>query len=450
MAAVGTFLITALYSSLQAEVDEALRLRATQIEQRIDAGGNELLRPGEATGRLLERAPLEEFAAPGIYVQLRDAQGMVTASSPNLPEGQIPVSEQLLPLALQGQETYATLPAGSDRLRVLALPVVRASGVVGVVLVAESLHSNEVAVARAQQLLLLSGGTAALAALLTGWWLTSRALSPIREMTRVARRIASTGSFEQRVPDPGTPDELGELSLTLNEMLDRIEATLQRQKEFIANASHDLRTPLAVMRGNLDILSMELSPADRVEAVAEASQEVDRMAQMVTDLLFLAEMDAKSAVAHQPVALHQVVGAVFERLKRVDGDRHRLILANNDMAIVSGDQHRLEQMLWNLVDNATRHTPENGTITLSLRRQGSIAEVTVADTGEGIPAAHLSRIFDRFYRVEQGRSRQSGGAGLGLAIVKQVAEAHGGRVWVHSEVGTGTTFTVELPAPERP
>jgi signal transduction histidine kinase len=172
------------------------------------------------------------------------------------------------------------------------------------------------------------------------------------------------------------------------------------------------------------------------------------MTRLVQDLLFLADADAEKAIRHEDVALEALVATIAEDAvliaTRDDGTRE-IVLEANDPIIVRGDRERLRQLIWNLVENAVRYTPAGGTVTLSLRRHGPVAELTVSDTGIGIPPEHLPHIFERFYRVDTSRSRALGGTGLGLSIVRQIAEAHGGQVRVRSTVGEGSTFTVALP-----
>ncbi|TAK27056.1 MAG: HAMP domain-containing protein [Chloroflexota bacterium] len=443
--AVGLFLLASMEGSLQREIDEALRLRASQIEREVAADGPERLAPGQVAAVLLALTSAEEFAAPGIYVQVVDQQGLLLAYSPNLPGGQLPANPQIEIEALAGHEAYATVPAGHDRVRVLARPVQSGERVIGAVLVGESMHLHDIALRNMQRLLILATGGAVLAALLGSWWLTGRALGPIAEMTRVARRIAATGQFEQRISVPAVQDELGELAATFNDMLARLEKTFRRQQEFLADASHELRGPLMVIRGNLDLLKLDLPREERIESVREAVEEVDRMARLVSNLLFLAEVDAQEVVQHAPVRLHEVVTEVLEQARTVDGGAHEVILARHDSATVLGDRDRLDQLLSNLVENALRYTPTGGCVTLSLRNHGSVVELAVSDTGIGIQPEHLARIFERFYRVDKARSRGQGGSGLGLAIVKQVADAHGGQVRVRSKPGEGSIFTVVLP-----
>ena len=443
--AVGVFVLALLDESLERQIDEALRLRASRIDREIIAGDDERLTAADVAAGLLELAPLEEFSAPGIYVQILGDEGSVLASSPNLPRGQLPVTPEMIAGALAGREAYADVPAGSEQVRVLARPVTSGERVVGAMLVGQSRRLLDVTLGRVQQLLAVAAGGAALAGLVGVWWLTARALGPIAEVTRVARQIATTGQFERRIAAPPARDELGELAATFNDMLARLERTFRRQREFLADASHELRGPLMVIRGNLDLLNMELPENERRESVGEAIEEVERMSRLASDLLFLAEVEARQVVEQEPVALDDVVADVWERAKGLDAGSHELLLARSDPTTVRGDRERLEQLLWNLVENALRYTPAGGRVTVSLRADGQVAELAVADTGVGVPPEHLPRIFDRFYRVDPARSRKQGSTGLGLAIVRQVAEAHGSRVRVHSKPGEGTTFTVVLP-----
>ncbi len=445
LGAVGAYLLSTLESNLVQQADEALGLRALHVERAIAANGKSSLDQPVAAAALQELAPLEEFSAPGIYVQVLDRAGVVIASSPNLPGGRLPGASRVTATALSGQETIVTAPAGPYRVRVLARPVKSNGQVIGVVLVGQSLQTIDATIRRMQQLLGVAAAAAVVAAVVGGWWLTARALGPIADVNRVARRIASTGHFEQRIAAPAARDELGELTETFNEMLDRLEKTFRRQREFLADASHELRGPLMVIRGNLDLLKMELSDADRQDSAREAAEEVDRMSRLVSDLLFLAEVDAEKTMDHRPVALDQLVLEVLERARGLDGGAHELVVEQNDAVVVVGDHDRLLQMLWNLVSNALRYTPEGGRVTISSRSYRQVVELMVADTGIGIGPEHLPRIFERFYRVDRARSRSQNSTGLGLAIVKQIAEAHGGQVRVRSQIGEGTAFTVALP-----
>ncbi len=200
-----------------------------------------------------------------------------------------------------------------------------------------------------------------------------------------------------------------------------------------------------VIRGNLDLLQMDLPADERRQAAREAAEEADRMARLIADLLFLAEEDAHERLRSEPVQLGDVVAEVWQRAQTVDAGDHALSLACNEPAVVLGDRDRLTQMLWNLMENSLRYTDAGGRVALCSRVAGQTVEVTISDTGIGIPAEHIPRLFERFYRVDRARTRDQSSTGLGLPIVKQVAEAHGGSVRVTSELGVGSTFVVSLP-----
>jgi heavy metal sensor kinase len=444
--AIGVFLLTSLESDIQREIDEALWLRASRVEREITTEGDARLDPSDVRMDLLALTPLEEFSLPGIYVQVIDADGAVLATSPNLSGGHLPLTAELTGGAMAGRTIYATVPVGPERVRVLLRPITNDGRTVGAVVVGESLHLIDVTRRAARQLLIVAAAAAALGCLLAGRWLTGRALNPVAEVTRIARRIRATGQLDQRITEPLPHDELRELTVTFNEMLDGIERTFTRQREFLADASHELRGPLMVIRGNLNLLTRDLPEDERQEAIQDALDEIERISRLVADLLFLAEVDTKDVVERLPVALDEVVGEVFQRALQVDGGAHDLTLALNQPALVLGDRERLVQLLWNLVENALRYTPQGGQVSVALRDHGEVAELIVTDTGVGIEPQHLPHIFERFYRADRVRPRQEGSTGLGLAIAKQIAEAHGGQVRVHSAPGEGSTFTVALPA----
>jgi heavy metal sensor kinase len=443
--ATAVLVLSALDDVVQEQIDTGLRLRASRVEREITTGDDDRLDPGDVQSGLLELAPLEELSSPGIYVQVRDINGEVIAASANLPRGELPVTPDLIASAQAGQEGFETLPVGNEEVRVLAWPVDPNGPVVGVVVVGQSLRLIEVAREGVQRLITIAAAVATIAALAGAWWLTARALRPISDVTRVVRSIAATGRFEQRVARPQADDEVGQLVVTFNEMLARLERTFASQREFLADASHELRGPLMIIRGNLDLLRLGLPEAERRASVREAGEEVERMSRLAADLLLLAEADAEEIVERKLVAFDAEVGAAWERARHVDNGVHDVRLTRLEPAHVLGDRTRLDQLIWNLVENALRYTPEGGRVELALTRQAEEVVLRVSDTGVGVPEQHLPRIFERFYRVDKARSRGSGGTGLGLAIVKSVAEAHGGRVGVVSTPGQGTTFTVRLP-----
>ncbi|HEX2987852.1 MAG TPA: HAMP domain-containing protein [Chloroflexota bacterium] len=223
---IGLYLESTFENSLLAEIDDALGLRAFHVERAIAPDGGDSIDRRVTNEALQELASVEEFSEPGIYVQVLAPDGSSITSSPNLPAGGLPGVAGIVLTARPGQEAHITTPVGTDRIRALARPVKSDGQLIGIVVVGESLHLIDVAIRRLQQLLTIVAAVAAVTALFGGWWLTMRALGPITEVTRVARRIASTGHFEQRITPHPTRDELGELTETFNDMLERLEKTL--------------------------------------------------------------------------------------------------------------------------------------------------------------------------------------------------------------------------------
>jgi signal transduction histidine kinase len=242
--------------------------------------------------------------------------------------------------------------------------------------------------------------------------------------------------------------ELLALAAAFNDILARPEQNVKRQRQFLADASHELRGPLMVIRGNLDLLQMDLPPEERKAAAREAAEEAERMARLIASLLFLAEEDAHDRLETEQVAIEGVVAEVWQRALSVDAGAYTLTLECNEPALVLGDRYRLTQMLWNLVENALRYTNSGGAVALCSRVSGKAVELTVADTGVGIPSEHIPRLFERFYRVDRERSRTDSSTGLGLPIVKQVAEAHGGRVRLESRLGEAVRLSSSCPSPQ--
>jgi signal transduction histidine kinase len=273
--------------------------------------------------------------------------------------------------------------------------------------------------------------------------LVRRALAPVKRITETARSIEESSDLSRRVNYKGPPDEIGQLASTFDHMIEHLYSSFQSQKDFVADASHELRGPLTVFKGNLDLLKRNLSEEDRKESLSSMEAETLRMKRIVDDLLLLAEIESGRKRQQEKVSLIEIIEEGLNRGQQLAGNR-KITIVREEKLTVKGDTHRLRQLLINLVNNAIRYTADNGTITLSLFREGDYACLQVADTGIGIEPEHIDHIFDRFYRTDKARSRAKGGIGLGLAIVKVIAEQHGGKVTVTSEPGKGSVFTVWL------
>jgi heavy metal sensor kinase len=298
--------------------------------------------------------------------------------------------------------------------------------------------------------LLLSGPLALGCALGGGYLLARQALAPVDRMTATAEDITAT-RLDRRIEILYSDDELGRLAQTLNRMIARLERSFEEIRRFTADAAHELRTPLAVMRNEAEvILRSPRDPADYRRVLEDQLEEIERLSRLADRLLFLCRCDAGLRPGAQtPVRIDDAARAVAEHMRAVaEGKRITLEVRRADRCSVRGDEDQLRRLLFNLVDNAIKFTPNGGAVTVECRRDDGRADVIVADTGVGIPAEHLPHVFERFYRVEPARDGESGGAGLGLAISRTIAEAHGAELRIESAVGEGTRVILNLPVIE--
>jgi heavy metal sensor kinase len=281
---------------------------------------------------------------------------------------------------------------------------------------------------------------------LVGHLFVRRALTPVELMRRQAEQISRT-NVSERVPEPASTGEFRDLARTFNEMLGRLERGIQDLQNFAADAAHELRTPLATLRAEIETAIQERrSPEEYERVLASLGEEVSRMSRIVTDLFVLAKIDMRQyALQKERVRLRPLLEEARETWQAAASQRGIEIAMEGEDAEVAGDPVALRRVFMNLVENSVKYNRDGGRVTLRIARENGRAKVRVSDTGIGIPADSLPRLFHRFYRVDKARSRDSGGAGLGLAICRSFIEAHEGTIDVSSEPGRGTTFTVELP-----
>lgn len=429
-----------LQANLLSATDVDLRGRADLVSAALDSAD-----VSQGAADLGTTPELVELATPGIYVELITVDGAVQATSRNFPEGRLPADLALIAAARGGQSALTTVTTeGGDRLRLLITSIQSGVQSGSVLIVAESLEPLHRTLAQARTLLLIGGALAVVLAIGGAALLTNRALAPIARLTRVAAGVAATGQYHERVPLPRYADEIQQLALTINTLIATVETTLDQQRQLLADTSHELRSPLTVVLANLNLLRRDLEPGERELSITEATDEARRMRRLVNELLLLAESDRARAIAQAPVRLDVLVEESVASAAR-QAPTHTLQARVSSPVVVMGDEERLQQLMRNLLDNATRHTQPGTSVEVRLETVDASAQIAVVDTGSGIPAEHLPHIWDRFYRVDKARSRAGGGTGLGLAIVKFIAEAHGGSVQVESTPQRGTTFTIMLP-----
>ena len=376
------------------------------------------------------------------YVQVWGLDGNLVTSSPSIGS----LDKPLDPLGLeQGKTMYEDSYLDGAHLRVLTIPLNLSQRTIGILQVGASLS-----VVDATQGNLLSTMTviAVIAVLLAGfgsWVVLGRALSPLEDITDTVDQINRADDLSRRIPyQDQAQDEIGDLVLSVNQTLERLESLFTSQQRFLADVSHELRTPLTVIKGNVDLMR-RIKEADE-ESLNSIDQEAGRLSRLVGGLLMLAQADSgKLALNFAPVELDLLLTEVFTEMRVLAKNRVMVHLNEIDQVILNGDRDRLKQVLLNLVSNAIQYTPPGGEVFLSLTKIGDQCRLIVRDTGPGIPAEDLPHIFERFYRAEKSRTRlKPGGFGLGLSIAKWIVEHHGGNIKVVSKEGQGTTFVIWL------
>lgn len=391
------------------------------------------------------KALLRALETPDLYTDIITAEGTaLDAERPNHVTVRTPT--WVLSKALEGEQVPFDAHLEDGRLvRVLIRPL-SSDPMLFLQVSADHLEA-QLTLSRLRTILITGSALLMLLALTIGSSVAREALLPISNMIDTARAIALSKGFARRIEGIARPDELGKLAITFNEMLASLEEAYTVQQRFVADASHELRAPLAIIRGNLELLQRQrgLSDSELAEILGDVQSETARMSRLIGDLLSLARADTGGLTVHRAEVELDAVAIEAFRVARVQADSHVLRIGQLQPARVLGDRDRLKQLLLILIDNALTYTPPGGQITLCLRATSDQAILEVSDTGIGIAPEDLPHIFDRFYRADKARSRVHGGTGLGLSIAQWIVDQHDGQIDVHSEPGKGSTFAVCMP-----
>jgi len=342
------------------------------------------------------------------------------------------------------------VPGGRDGLRAYT-QMLSAGGRYYKLVLLQSLHAQQETMEDIGETFLLVIPIALLLAAVGGYFLARKSLAPVAEMASQARGMGAA-NLRARLAVANQRDELGQLALSFNELLDRLEESFERQKRFIADASHELRTPVAILRGETEVTlsRADRSPEEYRETLNILRDESQRLARIIEDLFTLTRADAgEYPLTAGDLYLDELAADVLRRARSL-AQAKNITLSSSIAAELPlrADEALLRRMLLNLLDNAIKYTADGGAIRLECRRVGEEYKVSVTDTGEGIPAEMQQRVFERFFRADKARSRKDGehgGAGLGLSIARWIAEAHQGRVELTRSDASGSTFTVVLP-----
>jgi len=401
----------------------------------------------------------------GKFIQVLDESGKIGRKSDNLRDVQLPISLNALRNASQGLITFETDRSFSNApLRIITFPVLENNHIARIVQVASSLEGVEDALNTLFIILIIAVPFALMVASLGGQFLANKALKPVDNITQTARMITSQ-NLNQRIELPKVRDEISRLIETLNEMISRLDESFQQIKQFSTDASHELKTPLTILKGEVEVMLRRERTSDEYKQTLRSNlEEINRMSQIVDDLLFLSRADiGEIRLNKEEINIAEILKEVIVHMEILAQAKNIRIETSNhhgDIHIL-GDALRIRELFLNLIENGIKYTENGGSIRITFIKDNlsnnkishnrieseetKFVKIIVSDTGIGIAKEDHERIFDRFFRVDKARSRDQGGSGLGLSICKWIVEAHHGEINIESEIQKGSSFIIKLP-----
>lgn len=441
---LGSVTYSLMVSSLSRDIDTTLEKTASVLSQHARREAEAFVPPAidEIFRRFFGVSPFDR------YFEMRDPLGRRDPRMQRRSDQSLPLSPEARANAKRGLPTWETVDGlGDYPVRLFTQPVMQSGRLVNLIQVGFSLQSFHETRRHFLRILALVFPIALILAGGGGWLLAHRALAPVAQMSQAAERI-SAARLDERLDESGTGDELDQLAHTLNAMLSRLDDAFRQIRQFSADASHELQTPLTVLKGELEVALRTPRSADAYQrTMRSALEEIDRIAALVDGLMLLARADAGVLrMDRQPVALHDLIYEVYDQMQILAGPRHiEFQLAPVEPMVIQGDPERLRRLLLNLTNNAIKYTPTGGRVTLSLQQCRNRAILRVTDTGIGLSPDEQERVFQRFYRSDNARLHDAEGAGLGLCIARSIVDTHGGAIELDSTLGEGSAFTVCLP-----
>ncbi|MGH2531357.1 MAG: heavy metal sensor histidine kinase [Thermomicrobiales bacterium] len=421
-----------LYEALDEQLEDQAALVLSTVQARDD-------------GLFLVTSDVGDLEGDESFLRLLGEDGETIADTSDRLGG-VRLVPGIVAAAMGGETLLTSAEADGHIVRIVTAPVVVNGEVLGVLQVGMSREEIDEALRSLVYLLFAVGPLVLAGAVAGGYLLAGRAMAPVEEITRLAAAIDGD-DLHARLNLDLPPDELGRLAATFDAMLARIEDAFERQRRFTGDAAHELRTPLSLLRGQVDVALLHPRTDDEYRAALRSLQDdLDRLTGLVSTLLTLARADAgQLALTRAPFDLATTIGVVADQFTHQAEESGVTVNREIRSCPVVADEDLLVQVLVNLVANALAHTPDGGTVTLGCGAEPTGVRIWVADTGSGIAPEHQARVFDRFYRVDTARSRAHGGAGLGLSITRTIVEAHGGRIDLTSAPGKGTTVEFVFP-----
>ena len=432
---LGAVVVIALQQrALTENIDTSLEQRADDLAALLAAGSLPSVLGGSEQGRSDET-----------LAQILDANGDVVAASANI-AGDPPITEGFVPATGREFRTFDELPIDDDPFRVLSQRLERADGAY-TLYVATSLDPVDESTAALRRIFVV--GVPLMVSLVAGvtWFFVGRALSPVEAMRAEVAGITSE-DLHRRVPEPETDDEIHRLAHTMNGMLERLEAAQRRQQRFVADASHELRSPLTNIRAQLEVDLARPDSSQPLLTEQAVLEETIRLERLVDDLMHLARGDVAGTIRSEPVDLDDIVFREIERVRAQEGPAIDSSLISG--AQLDGDRDQLTRAVRNLLENAVRHAESRVTVALAEHDGAGQLTLSIEDDGPGIAAEAREHVFERFARLSDSRSRAGGGVGLGLAITRDIVSRHHGEIFVDPAYEAGARFVVRLPTGHAP
>ena len=382
----------------------------------------------------------------GKFIQIIDASGKIGARLNDLEAEAVPVSFTTLERALRGEIVYETIETARPRLRMITMPILENKKVTSIVQVGSSLEEFEDTMKRLLIIMIVSIITATGGTIVVGYFMAKKTMKPVDQIRRTAVKITSS-NLDERIELKGRKDELGRLAETFNAMIARLKDSFQRINQFSIDVSHELKTPLTILKGETELaLRKERTNEEYKKSLQSNLEEIDRMSRIIDDLLLLSKAETKDIRLNlEKVDLRDLLADVCLNMKIFGENKGVEIIARDldDIRII-GDELKLRRMITNIVENGIKYGRSGGYVAVSSQKQNGYACINVKDNGPGISSGDIKYIFDRFYRADRSRKRASG-SGLGLSISKWIAQAHRGTIEVESTPAAGSLFTIKLP-----
>jgi heavy metal sensor kinase len=443
----GSILYVVLSRNIISSIDARLFSMADMVSKAV-------FRPGTVNLPQNFDIFLEHFfgiKTSGNFIQLMDEYGKIVFKSSTLGKTHLPLSGQAYHNSIDGNVTHETIKnIGQHPVRIVTFPLMEDDQLISILQVGAPLQEATAALNALFYILIFGIPLAVILASGVGWFLAKKALSPVDIVTGLARKIEA-GRLNERLDVSGPKDELGRLAKTFNDMIARLELSFKQMKQFTADASHELKTPLTILKGEMEIALRTEKTIEGLQGIIKSSlEEIDKMIAIVKSLLNLAKFDSRVRLPKDNINLDRIIEERFNQTLPMAKDKGiDMFVTKKENVMITGDKLGIGQLLFNLIYNAIKYTLQGGRIEISLEQTDNWAIIKVVDTGIGIAEEDLPHIFDRFYRVDKARTTGAGGVGLGLSICKEIAEVHSGKIEVESEAGKGSVFKVYLPVQDR-